>query len=384
MKISKKSLISQTIAEWIDSGRYVCGDRLPTEPELMAQFSVSRIVIRQAMDMLEERKLLQRRQGAGTFVLPRPVKTTTLQIAVMLPLVQGYSGAYQFILEGIEREASLRGHTVVLCNHRNDINVALDYLSRIRSLNINSGILVPMEVTDYEVVNRQLLREAEKNGMTMVLVDKIVRGGFKRCTSFVGGNGYDGIRSIVHHLAELGHRRIGCIMTRPGFGATERLKGFMDAMEEYKLDLDPSLVCSTPEDVTIAEEGRKAACHLLEMPNRPTAVVCLHDWIARNFYQEAKIRGIKIPNDISVAGFDDLPFAHELTPPLTTVRQPLDEIGRVAIEMLLEHQNGNFTGRTDYRYLATKLIVRASTAAIVPITTVRQSQKATEEKILTA
>lgn len=366
MKIKKKDLVANGIMSWIAEAHYKPGSKIPPECALTEKFGVSRIVVRAAIGNLVEQGVLLRRQGAGTYVAGDfQHGTGDTQIAALMPIQDSLSSAYNLILEGIEMEAAASGRTLVLCNHRNSAETALECMARIGRLGIKGILYVPMELHDYEHENSNVLRAATKLGLTVTLVDKLVRGGASHSPSFVGGNGYDGIREAVAHLAGLGHRRIGAIMSRPGFGAEMRINGFIDALDEHGIELDRELLRIEEEAVPPAEEGRTAARRILGLRNPPTAIVCQHDWIARNLYEEATALGVSIPGDLSITGFDDLPFAAELRPALTTVRQPFELIGRTAVKMTLRKLYGakESSSITEHLFLPVALIARGSTAA---------------------
>jgi len=365
MKLRKNDLVAKELSGWIAEGRYRPGAKLPTETELVKEFGVSRIVIRSAVGRLVEQGALLRRQGSGTYVAGDfQSGEGDAQLAVLMPSQRGFASAYNCILEGMELEAAASGRTIVFCNHRNIAEVAFECLERVGRLGIKGLLYVPMELPGYELENRRALRVASRLGMELVLVDKLVRGGASRSPSFVGGNGYDGIRLAVSRLAALGHRRIAAVMNRPGFGTEMRVLGFVDAMEECGLELDRRLLCDEDEHVPPQEEGRASARRLLSMSKPPTAIVCLHDWVARNLYEEAASKGFGIPDELSVTGFDDLPFAAEMSPPLSTLRQPFEEIGRSAVRMLLRALSSpkSAPARTEHCYLPVEFVERASVA----------------------
>ena len=165
--------------------------------------------------------------------------------------------------------------------------------------------------------------------------------------------------AATDHLLELGHRRIATISGPDNYLCSRaRTDGYRFALERAGVDHDPSLVRHGDFQ---HEGGFRCARELLDLDDRPTAIFAGSDQQALGVYEAARRRGMLIPQDLSVIGFDDLPFARWLSPPLTTVRQPLVEMGRVAAEML-----GNLIAgsrlRTQRMELATELRVRESTA----------------------
>ena len=180
---------------------------------------------------------------------------------------------------------------------------------------------------------------------------------------FVGATNWTGAQAATRHLVELGHRRIAMISgPEQILFCRARLAGYRSAMEAAGLPLDPDLV--THADLTL-EDGRAAASTLLRHHPRPTAIFTANDLQALGVYQAARDAGLRIPRDLSVVGFDDLPVVAWLDPPLTNVHQPLTEMAAMATEMALALGRGEASPQVGLE-LATTLVVRASTAAPEP------------------
>ncbi|WP_254549168.1 LacI family DNA-binding transcriptional regulator [Catellatospora tritici] len=174
---------------------------------------------------------------------------------------------------------------------------------------------------------------------------------------FVGATNWAGGRSAGRHLIELGHRHIAMISGPDRLLCSQaRADGFRSAMVGAELPAD--LVVRT--DLT-QEGGRRAAMLLLDRPDRPTAIFAGNDLQALGVYQAARSLGLRIPADVSVVGFDDLPVAALVDPPLTTVHQPLTEMAVAATEMALALGRGEKAPQPGLE-LATTLTVRGSTA----------------------
>jgi DNA-binding LacI/PurR family transcriptional regulator len=198
-----------------------------------------------------------------------------------------------------------------------------------------------------------------------------VDSGTTRAPCRVGVDDRGGMRTATEHLLDLGHRRLGVAAlplthvpdgsdparalaegtTRPA-----RLAGIRDAVEAAGLDWDAVPVAAVPSVGSAREAGRIEAALLLDRAPRPTAVVALSDEMAAGVLEVAAERGIDVPRELSVVGFDDIPTARTTVPTLTTVRQPLVAKGEEAARLLL-------AGAPDTVVeLPTELVVRASTA----------------------
>ena len=166
----------------------------------------------------------------------------------------------------------------------------------------------------------------------------------------------------VEHLYELGHRRIGHISgpSRNTF-PNERLVGFRKAMFEHRLELREDWI--VPGDYSM-QSGRAAADRFLRLPELPTAIFSGNDEMAIGLISSLRNNGIDCPRDISVMGFDDITVSENYAPALTTMRQPREQIGRIAAETLINILEGNTLSAEPVRVLLqSQLIVRDSTAA---------------------
>ncbi|WP_300267018.1 LacI family DNA-binding transcriptional regulator [Microbacterium sp.] len=168
----------------------------------------------------------------------------------------------------------------------------------------------------------------------------------------------EGARAATEHLIERGHRRIAHLRGRTDLeSAQEREQGYRDALHAAGIRLDPALVA---DGGYRAADSTAAAHAVLDLADTPTAVFAANDLSAIEMMRVATKRGLRIPDDLSVVGFDDILDAGSHTPQLTTVRQPLPEMGTAAVQMLLEVLRGN---DPEPVRMPTTLIVRESTAA---------------------
>ena len=175
----------------------------------------------------------------------------------------------------------------------------------------------------------------------------------------VGSTNFNGGVSATQHLLQLGHREIAYVGGPPGASCNQaRLHGYRAAMESAGL---------VPQEEHVLNEGfhydvgRRLGARLLALPRRPTAVVGGCDAIALGIMEAARVEGLRIPDDLSVTGFDDTDLAAMAAPPLTTIRQPLREMGRVALRTVLRMAGGEALD-SHHVELATELVVRGSTA----------------------
>jgi LacI family transcriptional regulator len=179
----------------------------------------------------------------------------------------------------------------------------------------------------------------------------------------VGATNWAGGLAATEHLLSLGHRRIAAIGGPREMLCTQaRIDGYRAALERAGVEFDRRLVLYGDFR---HEGGFRASRDLLAMADRPTAIFAGSDQQAMGAYEAARQAGLQIPRDLSVVGFDDLPLCQWLSPPLTTVRQPLEEMGRLAARTLFQQLDGEplVSPRIE---LATDLRVRLSTAPPAP------------------
>ncbi|MEV6199690.1 LacI family DNA-binding transcriptional regulator [Streptomyces sp. NPDC051771] len=199
--------------------------------------------------------------------------------------------------------------------------------------------------------------QVERTGAALVVIDPIDLPG--NDVPSVGATNWAGGLAATEHLLELGHRRIAAIGGRKEMLCSQaRIDGYRAALERAGIEVDRALIRFGDFQ---HEGGFRCARELLALPEPPTAVFAGSDQQAMGVYEAARQGGLSIPGDLSVVGFDDLPMCDWLSPPLTTVRQPLEEMGRVAARTLFQLMDGQplVSPRME---LSTELKVRLSTA----------------------
>ena len=178
-------------------------------------------------------------------------------------------------------------------------------------------------------------------------------------TPSVGATNWTGGMAATRHLLDLGHRRIAMLSGPTQWPCCRaRLDGYRAAMDAAGVPVDPALVRTS---TLYVEGGLRDGTELLRLPDPPTAVFCSNDLQALGMYEAARRAGVRIPDDLSVIGFDDLSFTQWAGPPMTTVRQPLVQMGAAAARMVLALSEGERLEQHRVE-LATTLVVRDSTA----------------------
>ncbi|WP_149202470.1 LacI family DNA-binding transcriptional regulator [Actinotalea subterranea] len=204
-----------------------------------------------------------------------------------------------------------------------------------------------------------LIHAASDAALPFVMVDPVDTR-HRRMVS-VGSSNWAGARTAAEHLIGLGHTRIAWIGgPEASDAARDRLYGYQAALDAAGLDVDPALVRSDQFDVA---QGARHARELLTLPSPPTAIMAADDEIALGVLTTAYALGIRVPDQLSVVGFDDTPQAAWTTPPLTTVHQHLGGMGRMAVETVLAMAEGRRPASRHVE-LATSLSVRESSGPV--------------------
>ncbi len=270
-------------------------------------------------------------------------------VGVTLPLI--HHSYFSEILAGVGEAFYEHEIPMVLCPtlHEHDREVTL--LQRLRHGTTDGAILILPEEDQEE------LAALQEQGYPFVIIDPRMTPDERAPT--VSASHLSGAREATEHLLGLGHRRIAAITGPQNWIATEeRLRGYRGALAEAGVTPDPQLqIDSNFRD----NGGRLATQQLLALEEPPTAIFAFNDMMAIGALQAIRQHGLRAPEDISVVGFDDTYEATIMHPPLTTVRQPLAEMGRMAVSQLVRLlQNQRIEAL--HVELATRLVVRESTA----------------------
>ncbi len=227
------------------------------------------------------------------------------------------------------------------------------WTSALASHDTDGVILVTSELTPVQ------LEQLRSGGIPLVVVDPVNPPPSELAS--VGATNWAGGLAATEHLLGLGHRRIAAIAGPPDYLCSRaRIDGYRSALERAGIQFDPALVRHGDFQ---HEGGFRCGGELLDLASPPTAIFAGSDQQAFGVYEAARQRALCIPQDLSVVGFDDLPVARWVSPPLTTVRQPLAEMGRVAAQMLGELIE-NIPLRSRRMELSTELITRESTGPV--------------------
>lgn len=376
--MSKQTLygaIVDSLLKRIRSHELNPGDQVPTEAELAAAFGVSRITVVRALKELEIAGHIYRVQGKGTFVSDPPTPSGTggmtsdhRLISLVAPLDTQNDAQFPLI-HSVERMCGVYGTYLTIHNSEAGEQSESTIISRLLEAQQSSGIIVyPVSSrSSIDIFSRMLIER-----FPFVVVDREVEG---IDAPVVTMDNDKGARLAVHHLVDLGHRRIAFVAGSLHHWSSERDRylGYCRALVEAGVTIDPALVWIDDEPKGASRpltelhvdgydaESEVALQYLLNLRDPPTAVIAVHDRRAAAILRAAAGIGARVPEDLSIVGFDDLPLCTRLEVPLTTVRQPFEQIGAEAVSML-HSRIENPRAPISRRRVPCELVARASTA----------------------
>jgi DNA-binding LacI/PurR family transcriptional regulator len=214
----------------------------------------------------------------------------------------------------------------------------------------------------------EYLKSIVENNVPVVVIG---RDFYHEQIDYISADNLHGGFEATQHLIDLGHRRIGFIgATLENEAKLKRLQGYLNALEKHRIEIDERLVTGRREVRTgvpgystekIGYEGMK---RLLSLPNRPTAIFARNDFTAIGAMTAVKEAGLRIPQDVAIIGFDDIPLAVHMSPSLSTVRQPMRLQGQIAAELLLRRIESDEDLSREEKILNCELIIRESTVSL--------------------
>ena len=260
------------------------------------------------------------------------------------------------LLLGSLEQASLSGCQLVM-EQCEDLESERKAIQRLIAGGVD-GVILPAPLCDSEDALKAV---ADANIPAVLVTSGRPAPGF----SAVSINDFEAARAMTRHLLSLGHRRVGFINGHPGHTASaQRFRGYIEGMREAGMEVGTDQVA---QGFFTYRSGLDAAERLLSNGWNPTAIFASNDDMAAATMAVAHRRGLDVPGDIAVAGFDDTPFATMVWPELTTVRRPISDMAREAVRLLIEHIRGARSGTPPppvHKLLGFTLVKRESSAAV--------------------
>jgi LacI family transcriptional regulator len=255
---------------------------------------------------------------------------------------------------GVERYAYTLGYNILLCNIDDRSDKCFDYLNNLAGRCVDGIILIPPIDTNKKN-SKIMLQIFNESKIPMVLLDRAVQNVF---CDFITLDNKQGGYLATEYLLKLGHRRVGCI-TSPAetYSGRKRLAGYKEAISLYKLPIEDDLIFYGDYHTYSGEAGARVL-----IGNGATAIFACNDMMAIGVYRYALANNIKIPDDLSIVGFDNIPLCDIMRVPLTSVDQPAELMGKRAFEILMDKITGNeeMEGPQNY-YFSPSIVERSST-----------------------
>jgi GntR family transcriptional regulator of arabinose operon len=359
--VKKHEAVENWIRKRMDGGAIVPGEKLPSESQLCVQFGVSRNSVRQAMQALLREGRVETIKGVGTFCRARaPSTATSTNIGLVHFFINSY--IYPEIIRGCYTTISRNGFNLLLNQSEYSLAQERSILADLRLKKVAGIIIAPIYGAG-ERSNALLLEEIQNEGTPVVLCDDYFPG---RSFSSVVLDDHAGGEEAAEHLWRKGHRKIGIFYQKDFLVKATRMKGVLDFLGRHGAPVrDPWIVGFNGQGPA---SGAPAAAERFFKDARetPTAFVCGNDEDALHLIEAAERRGIGVPNDLSVVGFDNSSIAQLEKISLTSVHHPSYLMGEKAADILLDkifHPEVQFITQT---VITPTLVERSSVKNLPP------------------
>jgi GntR family transcriptional regulator, arabinose operon transcriptional repressor len=365
-----EQLLNQ-LRQFILSKRWQPGYRIPSETELQEQLKISRNTIRQALRNAEIEGLIERVPGRGTFVAQLQTRTPAKR-PIAFVVFDFERAGQRNLLNGAESVAREAGYRVIFCNSNSDAEQEIRILAHLQEDDV-AGILLWSSIDEGNPAH--LARLSRQDFPPVTMMDRT----FSDVNwDYVASHNYDGGYMAAQHLLDLCHQQIVFLSCRimDLLPIAERYRGFQAALHEAGCPvMEPWLIGNPNQEITSPYTFKaysepdnpyveQIVTYMRENHGKATAIFAMNDNVALLALKAAQIAGLRVPEDISIVGFDDMDFTSYLPTPLTTVAQNSYVIGRRAAELLIERIEGWYSGQPRSVYIPTHLCARASTTVL--------------------
>lgn len=331
------------------------GDKIPSENVLSQQFGVSRHTVRKALSILEEEGLIAAQHGRGTFCIKRTRTGGSRNIAVITTYINDY--IFPRLIQGIDEVMTEQGYSIILKNTYNSRKNEEKALEDIMTKDVEGLIIEPSKS---EIFCRHIHQYEELDLKDIPYI--FIQGTYPQLSHkpSIIMDDVQGGYLITKYLLELGHKNVAGIFKIDDVQGNNRYKGYVKALNEFGISYNPERVV-----LYHTEDRRTKPClmvkHFIETGVSMDAIVCYNDQVAMEVIQALSEKGLKVPEDISVTGYDNSLIAENGPVPLTTISHPKEQLGRMAAQLLLEKMNGVPEEKSTVpRIIVPELVVRDS------------------------
>ncbi len=363
--------VAETLRQRVLTGSLPDGTKLPPLRELAEQFEVSTMTVRQAIQCLEREGHVHRIPGVGAFVCPPATPAKTVAQKTLTFAATDLTSAFEMgLARGIERAGRNRGWAVQILDAYHDPEVEAENMARLPGSGCQGAIVLPTWGDNRCIEG---LFRLQTSGFPVVVADRIPPG---LAADFVESNHEKGAYKATRHLLQHGHSRVFILAPPPQVSSiAARIQGYERALRsagvapqpEWKIWLDLGIQDNAFRAQKRWLGGYQAILPVLREHSPPLAIFAVDPYTAWGVYEACRETGMRIPEDVSIVGFDDSEIALAMRPPITIIRQRTEEIGQAAVVLLEQicDRSHQAAGRRSYTHVVidVDLIERESVAA---------------------
>ena len=347
--------VADTLRREIARGVFRDGQTLMTEEDLRARFNVSRQTVRQAIALLEDDGLVDRRRGSGTYVRHGPRRRQgMIQVGVVATFITDY--IFPSILQGLEEALNKAGAVMTLSATYNDSRTERSILERMLEGQVD-GLIFEGNRTAKETPNADLFERFAERNIPVLFINGFYPG-MDHIPHLIMDD-YAGGRQAAEAALNRGYRRPAGLFKTDDLQGEERMKGFLEAakMRGVEVPAERLLRFGTEERLTLFDTPAGKAFTEMLARHEADCVVCYNDVFAATLMMRMKNSGLRLPEDLGFIGFDNAIFSQMVQPTLTTLSHRKEDLGRMAAEKILRMIGGE---REKSVHLPWQLIERSS------------------------
>lgn len=353
---AKYFILMDSLKEDIQMGKIKPGDKIPSENELSEKFHVSRHTVRKALSILANEGYLEAEHGRGTFCTERAKNNaSTHNIAVVTTYISDY--IFPRLIQGMDRVLTEKGYSIILKNTGNSQKNEAKALEDIMTKNVDGLIIEPSKSEIY-CRHMNQYQKLDELGIPYVFIQGVYPQMHDRPMILM--DDVQGAYMLTKYLIDLGHRNIAGIFKIDDTQGKNRHKGYIKALTEAGMVYDPDMVI-----LFHTEDREKKPVEMIKQFIRNKVkmdgIVCYNDQIALEIIPVLNQNHLRVPEDISITGYDNSILAENGTVKLTTIAHPKERLGEMAAELLLEKMNGveDIDSKVQ-RIVAPEMIIRNS------------------------
>lgn len=331
----------EEIIEWLmkrlESGDIKPGAKVESEHQLAELFLVSRQTVRHAISVLEGEGIIERRRGSGTYISTTvdvgEKEEKSMRVAVITTYVQEY--IFSAMLKEIEHRLATAGYDMQVAFTNNTVEKERLVLKNILEKNMVDGIIIETTKSALPNPNLELYRKIMKRGIPILFINSYYK---ELDIPHVSLNDRLAGKMVTEHLLKCGHRKIAAIFKADDGQGHLRYSGYMEALMKEEIELKSKRIVWLDTDAI--RNMREDGAWILRRIKDCTACVCYNDEVANHLVALCLEQGIKVPEDLSVIGIDDSELATFCEVPLTSAKNPIRDVAKVAALELLEMMKG--------------------------------------------